>query len=127
MKFGYTILYVENVVETVGFYEKAFGFKRRFVSEGGEYGELETGSTVLSFANFEMATKNGLKVHTDNKGVHFPVEIAFVTDQVEADFKKAVSAGAKELKTPEKKPWGQVVGYVEDNNGFAIEICSPVG
>lgn len=127
MKFGYTIFYVKDVEKTLGFYEKAFGFKRRFVAEGGEYGELETGNTILSFANQGMAKKNGLKIHTDNKGSHFPVEIAFVTDMVESVCKKAIAAGATEIKKPEKKPWGQTVGYVEDLNGFVVEICTPVG
>jgi lactoylglutathione lyase len=33
MKFGYTIAYVRDVGETVGFWERAFGLKRRFVGE----------------------------------------------------------------------------------------------
>ena len=28
MKFGYVIVYVEDVLSTLAFYEKAFGFKR---------------------------------------------------------------------------------------------------
>ena len=55
-----------------------------------------------------------------------PVEIGFVTDAVEADFDRAMSAGAVVVKRPDRKPWGQLVGYVRDNNGFLVEICSPV-
>lgn len=126
MKFGYTIFYVKDVEATLGFYEKAFGFKKRFMAEGGDYGELETGATVLSFASHGMAKKNGLQIQTETKAGHFPMEIAFTTDMVDSVMKKAVSAGAKELKKPEKKPWGQTVGYVEDINGFVIEICTPI-
>ena len=46
MKFGYTILYVPDVPATLRFYEAAFGLKTRFLHEGGDYGELETGSTA---------------------------------------------------------------------------------
>lgn len=46
MLFGYTILYVEDVPHSLGFYEEAFGFKRRFLHEGGDFGELDTGGTV---------------------------------------------------------------------------------
>lgn len=49
-----------------------------------------------------------------------------MTERVEEAFKKAVANGAFELKTPVQKPWGQLVGYVKDCNGFLVEICSPL-
>jgi catechol 2,3-dioxygenase-like lactoylglutathione lyase family enzyme len=49
MKLGYTIVFVQNLEETLGFYERAFGLKRKFVAESGLYGELDTGGTTLSF------------------------------------------------------------------------------
>lgn len=51
IKFGYTILYVENVEESIAFYENAFGFSRKFVTPENDYGELITGETTLSFAS----------------------------------------------------------------------------
>ncbi len=50
MKFKYTILYVDDVVETFSFYEKAFGLKKKMLHESGDYGELDTGNTTLSFS-----------------------------------------------------------------------------
>jgi lactoylglutathione lyase len=35
-----------------------------------------------------------------------------------------LAAGASAVKSPETKPWGQIVGYVRDPNGFLVEICS---
>ncbi|MGS2727525.1 VOC family protein [Psychroserpens sp. BH13MA-6] len=32
MKYGYTIIYVKNVKEMLAFYEKAFGFKKNFIT-----------------------------------------------------------------------------------------------
>ena len=55
MKFGYTILYVPDVAASLAFFEKAFGLSRRFLAETGDYGELDTGSTTLSFASQELA------------------------------------------------------------------------
>jgi len=49
MKFGYTIVYVPDVLASVEFFERAFGLKRRFVHESG-YGEMETGATALASA-----------------------------------------------------------------------------
>ena len=128
MKLGYTILYVPNVQESIEFYEKAFGFKRKFIHESGQYGELDTGATTLSFAAYDLVKMNEVDFTKLSKSDAPPaVEIAFVSENVDQDFAKAVSAGATFLKKPTQKPWGQVVGYVRDNNGFLIEICSPVG
>ncbi|HKP97117.1 MAG TPA: VOC family protein [Fibrobacteria bacterium] len=127
MKFGYTILYVNDVEETIAFYEKAFGLVRSFVHESG-YGELDTGGTKLAFARFELASSHGFAYQkSDPKSVPLGFEIALVTEDVDAAFGKAVSAGALSIQKPGKKPWGQRVGYVRDLNGFVVEICSPVG
>jgi catechol 2,3-dioxygenase-like lactoylglutathione lyase family enzyme len=50
MQLGYTMLYVPDVPATLKFYEAAFGLATRFLHEDGDYGELETGSTVLAFS-----------------------------------------------------------------------------
>lgn len=53
-------------------------------------------------------------------------EIAYVTDDPEAAYRKAVAAGASAVKPPALKPWGQTVGYVRDLNGCPVKLCSPV-
>lgn len=129
MKFGYTIFYVSDVEKAIAFYEKAFGLKQKFIAPGNEYGELETGSTTLSFAAVSLAESNlesGF-VASSAKSKPFGIEIGFVTDKVEEAFTKAVRAGAIALEKPKTKPWGQVVAYVKDLNGFIVEICSPMG
>ena len=47
-------------------------------------------------------------------------------NDVQATVNKAIEAGAKLYATPKEKPWGQVVGYVRDLDGFLIEICTPI-
>jgi lactoylglutathione lyase len=125
MKFGYTILYVKDVSATISFYEKAFRFSKKFVTEDNTYGEIESGATTLSFASFQMAKNNGLEINQTTSHAS-PVEIAFITENVDVDFDKAVKAGATLVKKPTAKPWGQKVGYLKDNNNFIIEICSPI-
>lgn len=128
MKLGYTIIYVADVPATVGFYERAFGLRRRFVHESNLYAEMETGETVLAFAGEPMAEMNGLAIRPNRKTeIAAGFEIAFVTDDPHAAYAKAVAAGAAAIKPPAEKPWGQVVGYVRDPDGCLIEICSPVG
>jgi lactoylglutathione lyase len=126
MKFGYTIIYTEDVTKSIEFFEHAFGFKRRFIHESG-YGELDTGSTALAFASHELGTNNlpdgYLKI---NEAKPLGIEIALVTDDVEQAFNKALSLGAAEIKKPMDKPWGQKVAYVRCPDGTLVEIFSPV-
>ena len=89
---------------------------------------MDTGTTKLAFASFEMAKMNVPQFANIKKVTALPpVELAFVADDVEAAFKKSIAAGAQEIKKPAQKPWGQTVGYVTDCNGFLIELCSPMG
>jgi lactoylglutathione lyase len=127
MKLGYIILYVADLEKTVAFYERAFGVERIFIHESG-YAELSTGTTKLAFASLALA-KSHVGVYHASAPEKPPLglEIAFVTDTPEEGYAQAIAAGATEVAKPEKKPWGQVVSYVRDLNGFLVEICSPVG
>lgn len=127
IKFGYTIAYVEKVEDELAFFEKAFGVERGFVDPSGDYGELATGDTVLAFANHELGSSNfpaGYVKGTQDKPLG--VEIAMVTDDVKAMHLKALEHGAKELRGPVEKPWGQTVSYVVSPSGVLLEICTPV-
>lgn len=128
MKYGYTILYVESVKDTIEFYVKAFGFQSKFISPENDYGELVSGETTIAFASIELGNsnfKNGFIKSTEVEKP-FGVELAFLTENIEPDFKKAIEMGAAEVAPLTEKPWGQKVGYVKDNNGFLIEICTPI-
>jgi lactoylglutathione lyase len=128
MKFGYVILYVDNVEATLAFYEQAFALKRRMLDDTKQYGELETGGTRLAFAANTLV-RNMIPVDVVQSGLNKPAppfELAMTTEEVDAAFRQALAAGAVEVKSPEAKPWGQIVGHVRDPNGFLIEICSPM-
>ena len=129
IKLAYTILYVQDVTQAVEFYEKAFDFKRKFIAPGNDYGELLTGETTLSFASTILANSNLKGGFTESSLTNKPfgIEIGFTTDNVEETVKKAISAGATIVENPKTKPWGQVVAYVRDLDGFLIEICASMG
>lgn len=102
IKFGYTILYVENVETAVAFYENAFGFSRKFVTPENDYGELSTGETTLSFASKKLAAQN-LKegfIESNLEAKPFAIEIGFITDDVTETVQKATSFGAVLVKEP---------------------------
>lgn len=128
IKFSYTILYVQDVAKSIDFYERAFGFKRKFIAPGNSYGELLTGDTTLSFASTTLA-KSNLKdgiIESSNSKKPFGIEIAFATENVEAVYKQAIKAGAVSEAPAKNKPQGQLVAYVRDPDGFLIEICTPM-
>lgn len=128
MKYAYTIIYVESVIETLHFYEKAFGFSQKFITPEKDYGELLSGETTIAFASLTLGHSNfeqGFE-QTARTKKPFGVELAFTTENIEVDFERAVKAGALVYAPLAEKPWGQKVGYLRDNNGFLIEICTPI-
>lgn len=128
IRFAYTILYVQDVSKTLAFYEQAFGFTRKFISPDNSYGELLVGETTLSFAAITLA-KSNLKdgfLESSLANKPFGIEIGFTTTNVDETLLKAVAAGASLVEQPKTKPWGQVVAYVRDLDGFLIEICTPM-
>jgi len=127
---GYVILYVKDVSAALAFYEKAFGLARRFFhdDQGKAYGELETGAARVAFANLELAAEH-LKQEVMPASAQKPplgFEIALLTANVPELYAQAVKAGAAPLSEPAVKPWGQTVAYVRDNNGFLVELCTPM-
>ena len=129
IKFAYTILYVKDVEKSIDFYEKAFGFSRKFVTPENDYGELLVGETTLSFCSLTLANSNFKDgfIESSLTNKPFGIEIGFTTDNVEETVKTAINAGGTILEQPKTKPWGQVVAYVRDIDGFLIEICTPMG
>ncbi|MEO0496227.1 MAG: VOC family protein [Pseudomonadota bacterium] len=127
MKLGYTIIYVADVPATIKFYEKAFGVQRRFIHDSKLYGEMETGDTILAFADLDVSEMNGLAiVPNDPRGPAAAWEICFVTEQVGEAYERAILKGCTPVAAPSEKPWGQIVSYVRDLNGCLVEIASPV-
>ncbi|MEO8155429.1 MAG: VOC family protein [Rhizobacter sp.] len=129
MKLGYIIVYVNDVAASLTFFEQGFGLKRRFLHESGGYGELETGSTTLGFAQHDTARGNLGQdyVAADASTKPLGMELGLVTADVDAACKKAVKAGATLLTPPTTKPWGQTVAYVRCPDGTLVELCTAIG
>lgn len=118
-------MYVVDVETTVRFYEEAFGFVRKFVTPEADYGELVSGDTTIAFAQVELASSNLSKEYQQvNKEKPFGIELGFVVDDVALAIQKVEKAGGTVYEPMTIKPWGQTVGYVLDNNGFLIELCT---
>ena len=128
IKFAYTILYVQDVTKAVEFYENAFDLIRKFVTPENDYGELAVGETTLAFASTTLAKSNLTDGFMESSLTHKPfgIEIGFTTDNVEKIVSNALNAGATIVENPKTKPWGQIVAYLRDIDGFLIEICTPM-
>lgn len=130
MQFGYVILYVQDLLASVEFYERAFGFSRRMVHEE-QYAELETGATRLAFVA-RSAIEAMLPLSCgEAKAAPPPMELGLVAGEdgeaVRSAYERALAAGAAPVCPPQAKPWGQVVAYVRDQEGFLVELCSSLG
>ncbi len=129
IKFAYTILYVKDVTKSILFYEQAFGFTRKFITPDNDYGEVITGETTLSFASISLANSNLKEGFTESNlnAKPFGIEIGFTTDNVEETLTAVENAGGTIIEQAKTKPWGQVVAYVRDLDGFLVEVCTAMG
>lgn len=125
MIFRYTILYVDDVPATMDFFARAFGLEPSFLHESGQYGEMLTGQTKLAFSATALMRQLGKNPQPAVAGAPC-FELAFETGDVPAAVGRALAAGATLVQGAEEQPWGQVTAYVNDPNGYLVEICSPV-
>lgn len=125
-RLGYIILYVESVPSTVSFYIQAFGLKKLFIHESNQYAEMQTGQTRLAFADENLIESSHAFVKNRKQKTAAGAEIALIVEDVKKFYEHAIEMGATEFVAPKKKPWGQTVAYVRDNNGFIVEICDEV-
>lgn len=131
MKLGFIIIYVDDVKETLAFYQNAFGLTIRLEHvDNGQvlYGELETEGAILGFASHVMGEMN-LNGHYEKVTLEKKPcgqEIVFVVDDINSSYNKALAAGAISIAEPAEKPWGQTVAYLRGKEGTLIELCTPM-
>jgi catechol 2,3-dioxygenase-like lactoylglutathione lyase family enzyme len=129
MRYAYTIVYVQDPEASLSFFERAFGLERRFISPDGDYGELQTGATTISFARHALARESLGQDYAAVDASTLPpgLEIGFAVDDVAAALARAAEAGGTVLKPPTVKPWGQTVAYLRCPDGSLVELCTPMG
>ena len=129
IEFGYVIVYVKSVLETIAFYERAFGFTESFVHESGQFGQLNTGQTKLAFTSHELGKTAVPIPYRPTNPVEDPLgfELTLTTPEVDATWQRALDAGATDVASPHDTPWGQRVAYLRDLNGALVGIATPMG
>ena len=111
MKLGYFIVYVEDLLKTINFYEKAFGLKTRFINQRNQYAEMENekGFIVLAFADEHYLSKHCISDFRKNKNGTIPAgfEIAFVTQNIDFSLQQALNSGPILMVQPTQKHWAR--------------------
>ena len=128
LKLAWVIVYVPDVAAALDLYARAFGQTTRFAVPSGDYGELDTGSTVLAFAADSLGASN-FPGGPRRPGPGEPpanVELAFTTDDVDAAVATAEAAGCTVLAPATVKPHGQTVAWIRDPWGTLIELATPI-
>jgi len=115
---------VQDFHASLKFYE-ALGFKRKVRATGDEIAFLDGGGVVLALFRWDDLAADGKLPAAPRpqafRGTTLAWNCASVED-VEAAFARALAAGAKPLKRPEKTSFGGHSGYFADPDGHAWEV-----
>ena len=119
-------LIVDGAAQAIEFYTSVFGAheRMRMPDEGGKVGhaELEVGSGLVMLAD-EFPDRD---VFAPRKFGGTSVIVSVYVDDVDAVFRKALEAGAKELRPVETQFYGDRTGTFEDPFGHRWSVATHV-
>ena len=130
MAYNMTIIYVPDPGETAKFWARAFGFTIHTILEDNSYADLEPqtkGGISIGFVNsFDFEDMYHYKFE-DASTYQIPrTQLMLHSQNVDSDFKKAITNGAQEILPPHKTDWSLRVAYVEDPNGTVVILSGPM-
>ncbi|MBQ6465758.1 MAG: VOC family protein [Oscillospiraceae bacterium] len=119
-------LLVRDMGTMVRFYRDVLGFEIREAEDTSNVYLVKDGTLFLLYGreDFERMTR---RKYEYVEGLNGHSEIALYVDrfeEVDAQFARAVAAGATPVLAPETEPWGQRTCYIADPEGNLIEIGS---
>ena len=126
MRFGATVLYVNDVPAAIDFYRRAFGLPLRFYDKALGFAELEIGGSILAIASHSVGELLMPGAYSPPEGGRpAGVEIGFLTDDVPAAFAKLIAEGAAPIAGPKRMPWGLEVAYARAPDGTILGLSEP--
>lgn len=119
-------LFVKDMSVMIRFYRDVLGFEIREDEGTSNVYLLKDGTLFLLYGrtDFERMTS---KKYEYVKGLNGHSEIALYVDtfeEVDLEYKNAISKGATPILEPSTEPWGQRTCYIADPEGNLIEIGS---
>ena len=117
-------LVVKDGARAIEFYKNAFGAKEIFRMDGPDgkiaHAELQIGNSRIMLGT--ESPQAGSRSPETLKGT--PVGIFLYLEDVDAAFKRAVQAGAKEQQAPQDMFWGDRYGKVVDPFGHEWQLAT---
>ncbi len=120
---------VRDVAASARFYE-ALGFVRKVRSTGDEIAFFEAGGVVLALWDWDKLAEDSVISSQPRPQTFRGATLAWncaTPTEVDAAFEKAMAAGAKLLRRPEKTEYGGYRGYFSDPDGHAWEVVQAPG
>jgi uncharacterized glyoxalase superfamily protein PhnB len=119
------MLTVKNAASVIDFYKKAFGAEERFRMQtpdgnGVMHAELKIGDSIIMLGE-EMP---GQECRSPASFGGTPVTFYVYVEDVDAAFKTAVAAGAKEKMPVQDMFWGDRIGEVIDPSGHIWTLAT---
>ena len=120
---------VRDVPASARFYE-ALGFQRKFRATGDEIAFFDAGGVVLALWSRDKLAEDAAVSSQPGPQMFGGTTLAWncaTPPEVDAAFAKAMAAGAKRLRDPEKTDYGGYRGYFSDPDGHVWEIVQAPG
>lgn len=119
-------LFTRNNKAIVDFYTQVFGFSTDWDGEQPNVEMSLDGMRIILFPreDFEQMVS---KSFSYPQGFNGTMELSFDVPtfaDVDKEYERAVSLGAKPILVPTTEPWGQRTCYIADPEGNLIEISS---
>lgn len=119
-------LFVDDMGKMIRFYRDVLGFEIKEDENTLNVYLIKDGTLFMLYErkNFEKMTN---RKYEYIKGFNGHFEIALYVDsfeEVDIEYKKAISKGATSVLEPTDEPWGQRTCYIADPEGNLIEIGS---
>lgn len=125
-KFNTIALFTTDNQKVVNFYSEIFGFSTSWNGIDIDV-EMRLGDMRILLFPRESIEKMTSQKFTYPSGINGTMEISFdvpIFADVDQEFERAISMGAKPVMEPTTEPWGQRTCYVADPEGNLIEISS---
>lgn len=122
----YVVLVVDDVDRSLAFYTGTLGLTLDHRS--GPFAQLATGRTrVALFERWAMAETLGREQLPVADPAAPGFELGFKVDDVDAAFAELTDSGVQPIADPTDRAWGQRTAYLQDPDGYLIELAQDRG